>query len=311
MNSEKRFPIKTVAQKTGLSAHVIRAWEKRYQVVKPLRSETNRRLYSHEDIRLLSLLKKATQSGHSISSISDLDINALQQLLQDRFKEEQDDPHVYDSESIGGDEAHFDNCLNAIKELDAARFEEALLRASMDLTQPVLIKSLLLPLIRSLGELWKDGSLRVMHEHLATAVLKPFLHNLRISYRPSPNAPSMIIATPIGQMHEFGALIIGLVTASEGWKVIYLGPNLPAEEIASATKQKKSNYALLSLVYPANDPYLRQELEKLRTLLPSSVKIIIGGRVSESYQEIIKDIDALQFNDLDEFRQYLELQQQY
>jgi methanogenic corrinoid protein MtbC1 len=110
-------------------------------------------------------------------------------------------------------------------------------------------------------------------------------------------------------MHELGALIIALIAASEGWRVTYLGPNLPAEEIASATSLKKTELVLLSIVYPANDPYLRSELEKLRILLPSSVKILIGGRVSESYQDLIEEIGALQMNDLDKYRQFLEEQQ--
>jgi methanogenic corrinoid protein MtbC1 len=148
----------------------------------------------------------------------------------------------------------------------------------------------------------------VIHEHLATAVLKPFLHNLRISYRPAENAASIVIATPTGQIHEIGALIIGLIAAAEGWRVIYLGPNLPAEEIASATTEIKSKYVLLSIVYPANDPYLNQELKKLHSLLAKDIRIIIGGRASDSYTEVINKIGSLIIKDLDEFRTYLEIQ---
>jgi methanogenic corrinoid protein MtbC1 len=308
MNSQKRFPIRTVAQKSGLSTHVIRAWEKRHQVIKPSRSESNRRLYSDEDIYLLSLLRRATQSGHTISSISDLDINSLQQLLRG---DEEDYRRDFSIDSSEGNDVytHFQSCLNAIKDFDAGQFEESLMRASMNLSQPVLIKSLILPILDTIGDLWKDGSLRVMHEHLATAVLKPFLHNLRISQRPAANAPSIVLATPTGQVHEIGALIIGLVAASEGWQVNYLGPDLPAEEIALAINTKKSGYVLLSIVFPANDPYLRKELEKLYSLISKEVKIIIGGRVSNSYTEIINKIGAMNINDLDEFRKYLEIQQ--
>ena len=307
MDSQKRFPIKTVAQKSGLSTHVIRAWEKRYQLIHPSRSETNRRLYSEEDIYRLSLLKKATQSGHSISSISDLDINSLQQLLQDQDEKMRQDFAFEDTGGIDAD-FHFQKCLKAIEDFDSSCLEESLMRASIELSQPMLIKSLIVPLLHTIGDHWEDGTLRVMHEHMATAVLKPFLHNLRISYRPSGNSPSIIISTPRGQAHELGALIIGLVAVSQGWKVIYLGPNLPAEEIASATITKKSRYVLLSIVYPANDPYLIQELEKLHSLIDKEVKIIIGGRASNSYSDVISKIGALIINDLDEFRKFLEIQ---
>ena len=81
MENEKRFPIKIVAQRTGLSVHAIRVWEKRYQIVTPFRTETNRRLYSEEDIERLRLLNLATKSGYSISSVADLDHKALRDLL--------------------------------------------------------------------------------------------------------------------------------------------------------------------------------------------------------------------------------------
>lgn len=308
MNLEKRFPIKTVAHRSGLSTHVIRAWEKRYQVVKPSRTETNRRLYSEADIYRLSLLKVATQSGHSISSIADMDINALERLLHDQDENLKQFVNSKNEET-GETDSHFQKCLDAIKNFNSGLLEESLMRASLQLSQPVLVKSLIIPLLNTLGDQWKEGSIRIMHEHMATAIIKPFLHNLRISYRPAENAPSLIIATPTGQIHEIGALIVGLVAASEGWRVEYLGPNLPAEEIALACNAKKARYVLLSIVYPANDPFMQKELEKLRSLINPEVNIIIGGRGSDSYSEIITNIGAILINDLDEVIHLLEANQ--
>ena len=137
-----------------------------------------------------------------------------------------------------------------------------------------------------------------MHEHLTSAILKPFLANLRNSYRPVPGSPTVIVTTPIGQLHELGSLMAALMAAAEGWQVIYLGPNLPAEEIAAAVIQKQARVILLSLVYPADDPLLTTELEKLYRLLPSDTSIIIGGRISQHYEKVLNKINAVRVEEL-------------
>jgi DNA-binding transcriptional MerR regulator/methylmalonyl-CoA mutase cobalamin-binding subunit len=305
MNSTKRYPIKTVANKTGLSVHVIRVWEKRYQVVEPERTDTNRRLYSEEDIKKLSLLGNLTQQGYSISSIADLDLDQLTSLAN-----EFSGP---DLQHIGNTDLTDDSkilnllneCIEAVKNFDASGLEKALIRASFEVTQPVLVRCIINPLLEKIGEFWQEGEIRIMHEHMATAVLMPFLANMRNAYRPAPNAPSMIVATPLGQIHEMGALVIALVAAAAGWKVTYIGPSLPAEEIAAAVLNKSAKLVVLSIVYPGNDPLLPPELSKLSTLLPESTEIIVGGAAAENYRDILIKIGAQIISDLSDFRSYL------
>ena len=83
MENTKKYPIKIVANKTGLSMHVIRVWEKRYNAVTPERTETNRRLYSTEDILKLQLLSKSIESGHTIGSIAQLNLSELRGLVEE------------------------------------------------------------------------------------------------------------------------------------------------------------------------------------------------------------------------------------
>ena len=82
MDHNSIYTIRYVSQRTGLSSHVIRAWEKRYEAVVPHRSPKNRRLYSEEDVQRLQLLKGATDAGHSISQVAQLDSKELQNLTQ-------------------------------------------------------------------------------------------------------------------------------------------------------------------------------------------------------------------------------------
>ena len=191
MNNEYIYPIKVVADKTGLTAHVIRAWEKRYSAIEPGRTDTKRRLYSEKDIHRLTLLGKITKAGYNIGSIANLPLEALEKLAGEGKRISQSDS--------GNNKTNYylTAGLQCIEDLDEKRLEENLLRASVDMSQPTLMEELLIPLIKRIGDNWKSGSLRIYHEHLVSAVIKTFLSNLRSAYKADPGSPQLIIATPI------------------------------------------------------------------------------------------------------------------
>lgn len=301
MNSEYIYPIKVVVNKTGITAHVIRAWEKRYGAIEPGRTDTNRRLYCEEDIHRLELLGKLTKAGHSIGTIAKLPTGELENLIGEINKTagtkthgERWDKSLY--LKIG---------LQAIEDLDEKGLEEILSRASVDLSQPELIQEVIMPMIKKIGDNWKNGSIRIYHEHLASSVIKTFLYNLTGGYKVEQNAPQIVIATPIGQMHELGALLAASAAASEGWRVTYLGSNLPAEEIAAAVKQSKPKALALSLVYPPDDPKVNIELTKLEKYLNNHTIIYVGGNSADSYNKTLSSIKAKVISDLNDFRDEL------
>lgn len=297
MDAEYIYPIKVVAEKTGITAHAIRAWEKRYSAIEPGRTDTNRRLYCENDIYRLKLLGKLTRSGHSIGTIAKLPTEELEKLIGNSRLKITDISETRSSFLSDG--------LQAIENLDEKRLEEILLRASVDLSQPDLIQEVVAPMIKSIGDKWKNGDIRIYHEHLASAVIKTFLANLTSAFKVEKNAPEIVIATPKGQMHELGALLVALAAASEGWRVTYLGPNLPAEEIAAAIHQNKPKVLALSLVYPPDDPDINVELTKLANYLDKYTIIYAGGNSAESYNKTLAKIKARVLYDLNEFRDEL------
>ncbi len=293
MTNYYKYPIKVVSQMTGLSVHVIRAWEKRYNIVKPDRTDTNRRLYSEEDIEKLKLLNEALHLGHNIGGIANLSLSELKKLLSKDIQSAAENRNGISSSAtdINIDEI-LDKSLEAIKNYDAKKLESILLNASARLTQPVLIEQLVIPLVYKVGDLWHDGEIRVANEHLASSVVRSFLFNLLESYSVGNSAPVIICATPLGQEHELGALIAGVVAASSGWKVIYLGSGLPAEEIAAVVSHLEARVVALSIVYPNDDPHLKVELKKLQQILPQGVNIVVGGRAAEGYLDVLNNIGA-------------------
>ena len=190
----------------------------------------------------------------------------------------------------------------AISNFDDKELEKILLNASFQMSQSALLSKLIIPLIFQVGELWHSGEIRVMHEHMATSVLSGFLSNMRNNYQVGDNAPVAIVTTPVGQNHDMGAQIMSVVAAAEGWRVIYLGANLPSDEIASAVSELKAGIVLLSIVYPAEDQYLRMDLLKLGNLLSEDVKIVAGGRMAKNYKQELQTIRATYVEDLNDFR---------
>jgi DNA-binding transcriptional MerR regulator/methylmalonyl-CoA mutase cobalamin-binding subunit len=313
INVDQGHHIKVVVRRTGLSPHVIRVWEKRYQAVAPMRTETNRRRYSDADIERLLLLQRATQTGRSIGQIAHLTTERLRDLVREDEAASVPSGPATDVREGGAavpepplSGSHLDDCLEAIRQLDSAALERALMQARVALSQPMFIERLIVPLMEAIGELWRDGSLRIVHEHLASTVVRTILGGLSTNAALSASAPKIVVTTPIGQLHEIGALIVASTAESDGWQVVYLGVNLPAEEIATAVQYHGAKVVALSVVYPADDPRVADELLKLRRYLSNEVEIVVGGRGSHGYQAVLKAIQATQIDDLVALRNYLE-----
>ena len=307
MEAERGHPIQVVVRRTGLSAHVIRVWEKRYGAVEPMRTPTNRRRYSDSDIERLQLLYRVTRTGRSIGQVAHLDTETLRDLIrEDELATPAVLPQAPTSSEALSIQAHLDACLAAVARLDASDLETVLLRARVALSQPVFNEQLIVPLMEGIGQLWHDGTLRIAHEHLASAVVRTFMGSLHDGTSSASVAPRLLVTTPVGQWHEIGALLVASTAAADGWQVTYLGPNLPAEEIAAAAQQQGAKAVALSLVYPADDPRVIQDVSMLRRYLPRNVDLLVGGRSSAAYAEVLTAIGVVHLHDMVQLRHHLD-----
>ncbi len=312
MSLNNRYPIRVVSNKTGLSTHVIRAWEKRYGAVEPDRTDTNRRLYTDQEVERLQVLNRLTNTGYNIGQIANLPLEDLREMLPQKPANRDPEPASEASDSLlSGSSADdttgiYEQCLTAIRQLDEKMLESTLMRASTSLSQPMLIDQVIIPLIHNSGELWREGNFRAYHEHFATAALRSFLGNLRSSLEVPDEAPTIIVTTPVRQVHELGSLISAATATALGWQVVYLGPNLPAKEIAAAAELRSARAISLSIVYPQSDVNIAQELRVLRDLVGDKVQIVCGGRAAHAYKTTIADVDAVLIEKMPDFRKYLQ-----
>lgn len=303
-SKELRHSIKVVCHRTGLSAHAIRVWERRYGLVCCKRTLSNRRLYSDEEIERLRLLKMLTDCGHRIGNIACLPLEELYGLYKKH------EPAIETTENSPlrhkTPEQCLACCLEAVRRIDQPQLIELLEEARERYGHRMTLLRIVAPLVYEVGEGWRKGELRVAHEHLATAVVRDFLALGARSYPASPGAHELIVSTPAGQAHEVGALLVTAAAREVGWRATYLGPSLPAEEIAACAKQRKARAVALSIVYPNDDPNIPHELTQLRKLLTHDVALLIGGRAAYGYHQALRVPDVKLITDLASLESALE-----
>ncbi len=303
MSEDRLHNMKSVELRTGLSAHLIRIWERRYGAVTPVRSDSQRRLYSEEEVERLQLLGHLTRSGLAISQIARLPAGELR-ILQERTGTLGAPLKSPELPVVAG--GLLDRAMQAIRQYDMETLEKLLDQGMIQYGYSGLLNKLLIPLLHAIGDAWESGDLTASHEHGATSAMKDYLaRNLR-SMHPPGTAPRLLVTTPAGQLHEMGAAIAASLARKSGWKVTYLGPSLPAEEIVGAVMMNSFRAIALSIIYPGDDPELPGQLIRLRSLLPDDIPIIIGGRSAVHYEEAIGKIGALLVPDMAGFTHVLE-----
>jgi DNA-binding transcriptional MerR regulator/methylmalonyl-CoA mutase cobalamin-binding subunit len=301
------YSMQVAARRSGVSPHLIRMWERRYAAVEPHRTATGRRVYTDDAIERLRLLHAATQAGHSIGGIAHLPIERLRVIVSE-------DAHVAtrSMDTRAGSNAQSEQwvskALRAVEALDASALRAAFDGSLLALGRVATVEQVLAPLMDEMGERWRTGTMRVAHEHLAATTTRTFLGALLEAQVPA-EAPMLIATTLPGQTHEIGALMAAATAASEGWRTLYLGPNLPAEEIAAAAHvhaAKGARALALSFVYPPDDAILENELRRLGEFLPQGFCVIAGGSAADGYAAVLDDIGAQRVSDLQDLRRVLE-----
>jgi DNA-binding transcriptional MerR regulator/methylmalonyl-CoA mutase cobalamin-binding subunit len=302
---EPKHPIRVVSERTGLSPDVLRAWEKRYRAVEPpRRTGGSQRLYSDADVERLRLLRKVTRAGRSIGQVAELSTHELAALVRDDEAALRTAPAP--RASSGAARAHVDRCLIHIRDLNSGALEAALMRALLALGAEQFLDDVAVPVMREVGRAWEEKVLGIAQEHLATAVLRRVLGFAADAVEVSGQAPLVVVATPARQVHEMGALLAAVSASVAGWRVAYLGPDLPAEEIAGAARKRGAQAVALSAVYPADDPELAGELRRLRSQLPPGVTVFVGGEGARAAVDVLAPGEAAWLQSLPEFRKTLQ-----
>ena len=291
------YSIKAVAQATGLTVETLRAWERRYAVVTPVRDASGRRVYRPEDVLRLRRLREATERGHPISRLAPLSDERLSALL--------DAPA--DQRAQGTAQALVDRILEAAGEFRAADCEQAVTLAVAMLPPPRLVAEVLQPLLREIGERWHRGELSIAHERLVSKIVARHVGLMLDAYDRAARRESIVFATLQGERHELGLLMSAMICASRGFKVHYLGADLPPVEIARFSRELGASVVALSVVLQERLSDLPAQLAELAAALPSGTAIWIGGSATPLLAHEPLPANCVLLRDGTEFEQRLEM----
>ena len=261
--SEITYPLGAVTRLTGLSPHVLRAWERRYHVVEPLRTPGGTRRYRASDLERLRRVKAAVDAGHRISDVADLDDDALARLAEPG--ERPGDPLA--------------RALAAVARLDALEAERTIAEQLAALGPVRFAHRFALPLLEAVGEGWASDRVCMASEHLVTGLIRSLLGAALRPSAVSRAAPPILFATPSGERHEIGLLVAALTALGAGGNPVYLGAELPVDELVGAVRASGAAALAVGLVVVPEDE-ASALVAQLRERLPRHVELWIGGPIA-------------------------------
>jgi len=274
--SSARFPISVVAKITGLSIDTLRAWERRHGAVVPSRDERGR-MYSDADLRRLTLLRDVVARGHAIGRVATLDEPSLRALVADPDGSAPAAPPA----AAGAGVIDVDRLVDALERFDGAGVEADLSRAAAFLQPRALWYEVIAPLLTEIGERWRDGRSRVAHEHLLTASVRSVLGSLLRLHKGTNGAARIALATPSGERHELGTLGAALLAAAGGLHVVYLGPDLPADDIVTLANTVETDAIVLGVTAADDEGRIAETIDSVTRRLPADVELWLGGPAAE------------------------------
>jgi len=261
------YSIKAVSQATGLSIETLRAWERRYQIVEPTRDPNGRRAYRPEDVIRLRKLREATERGHPISRLARLRDAELEGLLTEAPLRGDVSPGRSLCNQIIGAAADYrpGDCDQLL----------AMAMALMPLSR--VVSEVLTPVLVEVGDRWHRGSFSIAQERIISTSIRRQLSSVLDTYSRVADGPVMVFSTPAGERHELGILMCALLAASHNIRCHYLGPDMPADELATYATRVGADVVALSVLMREDLDAMLGEIGRLAQFLPERIELWGGG----------------------------------
>ena len=266
----RTYEIHEAAQLTGLAPARLRAWERRYAVVRPERQPNGYRAYSAEQVALLRAFARLIEAGERIGELA---VQPVEDVLQR-------------SEARDIDESTHGALLGAVVAFDRDRLEALVAEQLRTRGLSGFARDVVLPLAQVVGDLWALGKIPVAAEHMASEVV---VHALKTGLRDArAPGPVCLAACLPGERHEWGFLASLADVQESGWQVHYLGPDLPVDDVVEAAWKRQARAVAFSVSDPRLlEPQL-QALTQLPARLPPRAFAVIGGGGVGPFEHILR-----------------------
>lgn len=299
------YNIKAVVQATAISPSTLRAWERRYHMCSPQRSESGYRLYSDRDVAVIRWLKAQVDAGMAISqAVAWLDTLNPESSAREQVVLPTGGPHAqegraalfdrHEVRSFGTLRADLTEALVGFDEIAA---ENVMAEAFAMYPLEQVGEELVTPVLVEIGERWHRGELSVTREHFATNYL---LHRLTALLRTVPNlddGPTLWVGCAPGELHEGGAVLLAIYLRRAGYRIHYLGQNLPVADFVGEVRRRQPAMVLLSASTTEALPGLRRMAEELAVLELPRPLIGYGGRIFIHHPELRAQVPGAYLGD--------------
>jgi DNA-binding transcriptional MerR regulator len=260
------YSIKDLERITGVKAHTIRIWEKRYGLISPRRTESNIRLYCDEDLKKLLNVSILLRSGFKISRIADMSQEELSKKILEV------------SVIANGNESQIESLVVAMIDLDEMKFEKTLSQAIIRYGFENTLFEIIYPFFERVGVLWQAGSINPAQEHFITNLIKQKIYVAidGVANSHGPGGKKAVLFLPEWELHEIGMLIFDYFLKKQGLKVIYLGQKVPEEDVFSVIERVQPDYLITSFSSPVEKEELSQYIRKLSSRFQQG-RILLAG----------------------------------
>lgn len=247
-----------LSKRAGVSPELLRAWERRYGLLRPTRSPGGLRLYTSGDLERVRLMRQHLAGGLAAAEAA---AAALGTVVAEEAA-----PPALSPAAVRAELAE------ALDRFDEPRAQALLDRLLAVATVDTLLSEVVLPYLRELGERWARGDASVAQEHFASGVLRGRLLGIARGWGLGVG-PAAVLACLPGEQHDLGLLAFGLALHTRGWRILYLGPDAPIETVEEASRQLQPSLVVLTAV---TSERVQPVIEQLRRLADRH-RLALGG----------------------------------
>jgi DNA-binding transcriptional MerR regulator len=273
------YKIKDVEILTGIKAHTIRIWEKRYHLLTPSRTDTQIRTYSDQELLQLLNIAMLNKQGIKISRIAEMSNTEIANKVEEF--------------SQGGiSDTQIEQMILALIQLDEALFRDTLSGLIEKVGMMETYQQFVIPFLERIGVMWLVGSINPAQEHFISNLIRQRLIS-EIELLPSPNKdqPKAILFLPEHEWHELGLLLYHFHLRSRGINTIYLGQSLPYASLLETITLMQPKWILSSWIAAVDEKYIVHYFERLKKDVPE-VMLITGGYQMKDYHKSIHHVSA-------------------
>ncbi len=269
MNNIKTvFSIKDLENLSGIKAHTIRIWEKRYNVLEPMRTETNIRMYDPANLQKLLNISLLHNHGYKISKISKLSPDRIPQLVRE----------------ITSNKNATNHALNAFKmatvNFDRDHFLQTYHALLHDKTFAEVFYEVFIPLLDELGILWQTDTITPAQEHFISYLIKQkiILHTEKVASRPAPDDRVFVLFLPLNEIHELGLMYINYELLVRGYHTVFLGESVPTDNLRDLHRHFDQIVFISYLTVQPHEPDVAEYLRQVAHILEPNSQLWVLGR---------------------------------